>query len=222
MLLEPSYPLRTERLRLRPYRPDDVDAVLSMFGREDVSRYLNWEPMDREAATALVERRLQQLRIEHEGDGIVLVVEEADAGGFVGEMMLRLTSEASRQGEVGWSVHPDAQGRGYATEGSREMLRLGFDELGLHRIVAECDPRNEASIRVMEKLGMRREAHHLDALFLKGEWVGSLVYAMLDAEWRASAESAQEHPARGRAAHDDGRRRPAGTPGEEQHQAERE
>jgi RimJ/RimL family protein N-acetyltransferase len=185
MLLAPSYPLRTERLQLRPYRPADVDAVLSMFGREDVSRYLNWEPMDREAAAALVERRLQQTRIEREGDGIVLVAEEAASGGFVGEMMLRLTSEASRQGELGWSVHPDAQARGYATEGAREMLRLGFDELGLHRIMAECDPRNDASIRVMQKLGMRREALTMDALFLKGEWVGSLVSAMLEDEWRA-------------------------------------
>jgi RimJ/RimL family protein N-acetyltransferase len=190
MLLEPSYPLRTERLRLRPYRPDDIDNVLSMFGRADVSRYLIWEPMDREAAEALVERRLKQLRIEHEGDGVLLVAEEEDSGGFVGELMLRLSSEANRLGEVGWSMHPDAQGRGYATEGAREMLRLGFDELGLHRVVAECDPRNEASIRVMEKLGMRREAHHLDAMFLKGEWVGSLVYAMLDVEWRANRGAA--------------------------------
>lgn len=84
----------------------------------------------------------------------------------------------------GWSIHPGAQGRGYATEGAREMLRLGFEEFGLHRIVAECDPRNAASIRVMEKLGMRREADHIDAMFLKGEWVGSTVFAMLESEWR--------------------------------------
>jgi len=197
MLLAPSYPLRTERLRLRPYLPDDVDAVLSMFGREDVSRYLNWEPMDREAAAALVERRLHQTRIEHEGDGIVLLAEEAETGRFVGELMLRLSSEVSRQGEVGWSVHPDAQGRGYGTEGARGMLRLGFDELGLHRIVAECDPRNEASIRVMEKLGMRREALHRDAVFLKGEWVGSLVSAMLEDEWRALTGGRGRRPAPG-------------------------
>jgi RimJ/RimL family protein N-acetyltransferase len=193
MLLAPTYPLRTERLSLRAYRSDDIENVVSMFGREDVSRYLNWEPMDREAATALVERRLHQTRIEHEGDGIVLVAEERDDGVFVGELMLRMSSEASRQGEIGWSVHPDMQGRGYATEGAREMLRVGFEELGLHRIVAECDPRNEASIRVMEKLGMRREAHHLDAMFLKGEWVGSLVYAMLEDEWRTLMDGRAPH-----------------------------
>src|SRR5213594_1184925 len=85
-MLEPSYPLRTERLRLRPYRPNDIDSILSMFGREDVSRYLNWEPMDREAAAALVERRLKQFRIEHEGEGLGLVVAERETDRFVGEV----------------------------------------------------------------------------------------------------------------------------------------
>jgi len=183
-VLAPAFPLATERLHLRPYRPDDLDALLALFGRADVSRYLNWEPMDREAATTLLERRVKQTRVEGEGDGIVLVVAERETDRFVGEVMLRLTSQVSRQGEIGWSIAPDFQGRGYATEASREMLRLGFEELGLHRIVAECDPRNEASIRVMEKLGMRREAHHLEATFLKGEWVGSMVYAILASEWR--------------------------------------
>src|SRR5439155_6832123 len=135
----------TGRLRIRPYRADDLDSVMSIFGRADVSRYLNWEPMDREAATALLERRLKQTRIEHEGEGLGLVVAERETDRFVGEVVLRLMSEASRQGEIGWSIHPDAQARGYATEAAREMLRLGFEELGLHRIVAECDPRNEAS-----------------------------------------------------------------------------
>ena len=185
-MLAPTFPVVTERLRLRPYREDDLHALLAMFGRADVSRYLNWESMDRDAAAALLERRLKQARIEGEGDGLVLVVAEPKTDRLIGEVMLRLASEVSRQGEIGWSIHPDAQGRGYATEAAREMLRLGFENLGLHRIVAECDPRNEASIRVMEKLGMRREAHHLEAMFLKGEWVGSMVYAILASEWRAA------------------------------------
>jgi RimJ/RimL family protein N-acetyltransferase len=82
--------------------------------------------------------------------------------------MLRLKSLESRQGEIGWSLHPDAQGRGLATEGAREMLRIGFDELGLHRIVAGCDSRNTASLRVMERLGMRREAEFVDYEYCQG------------------------------------------------------
>jgi len=183
-MFAPTLPIETERLRIRAYTAADLEALLGMFGREDVSRYLNWEPMDRERATALLERRLRQASMEKEGEGLGLALEERSSGRFVGEVILRWLSEASRQGEIGWALHPDAQGKGYATEASREMLRLGFEELGLHRIIAECDPRNVASIRVMERLGMRRESHHLESMWLKGEWVGSMEYAILEGEGR--------------------------------------
>ena len=195
---EPAYPLLTERLLLRPYRPDDLEALLDLFGRADVSRYLLWEPMDLEAAAALLGRRLTGSRIAKEGDGILLVVTERASDRFVGEVMLRLTSASSLQGEIGWSIHPDMQGRGYATEAAREMLRLGFEGLGLHRIMADSDPRNAASIKVMEKLGMRREAHHVDSMFLKGEWVGAVVGAMLESEWRGGASRCPGGPPTGR------------------------
>ena len=182
-LLDPAYPLATERLCLRPYVVDDLDALLGMFGRPDVCRYLDWEPMDGAAARTLLERRVGQTRIERDGEGIALAIADPASNAMIGEVVLRLTSAPDRQGEVGWSLHPDAQGHGFATEAAREMLRLGFDVMGLHRIVAECDPRNEASIRVMERLGMRREAHMLDTRFIKGEWVGSMIYAMLESEW---------------------------------------
>ena len=186
-MFAPSLPIETERLRIRAYTAADYDAVLGMFGREDVSRYLNWEPMDREHVGALLERRRHQASMESDGEGLGLALEERSSGRFVGEVILRWLSEESRQGEIGWSLHPDAQGNGYATEAARALLRLGFDELRLHRIIAECDPRNDASIRVMERIGMRREADHVDAAWLKGEWVGSTVYAILEDEWRTAA-----------------------------------
>ena len=141
--------------------------------------------MDIDAAGALLERRMKQTRIETDGDGVLVAALDTETGRYIGEFMLRLTSAQSRQGEIGWSVHPDVQGRGLATEGAREMLRLGFGELGLHRIVAECDRRNVASQRVMERLGMRREATFIENQFLKGEWVGESVYAILETEWHA-------------------------------------
>jgi RimJ/RimL family protein N-acetyltransferase len=172
-----SFPIRTSRLALRPYEPGDLAFLHSMFSREDVCRYLPWPPMDLDQARAKLEQRVHQTHLDADGDPLVLVAEESESGRAVGEFMLRLKSVES--------LHPDAQGRGYATEGAREILRLGFDELGLHRIVAGCDPRNTGSMRVMDRLGMRREAEFVDYEFLKGEWVGELVYAMLESEWRA-------------------------------------
>jgi len=191
-MLEPTYavaaqrPLRTARLTLRPYEASDLGFLSDMFGRDDVCRYLPWAPMDLEQARAKVEQRVQQTRIDAERKALVLAAVDAATGRQIGEVMLRRESAENAQGEVGWSFHPDFQGHGFATEASREMLRVGFEELALHRIMAECDPRNGASIRVMEKLGMRREALFIDSWFLKGEWVSSATYAILESEWRGS------------------------------------
>jgi len=180
-------PRTTARLVLRPYETADLQSLHDMFSREDVCRYLPWPPMDLEQARAKLEQRVRQTRMEADGDPIVLAAVDSATGRVVGEFMLRLTSAEHHQGEIGWSIHPDAQGRGLATEGGRAMLRLGFDEVGLHRIAAGCDPRNAASLRVMEHLGMRREAEFREAEFQKGEWIGDFISAILDTEWRESA-----------------------------------
>jgi RimJ/RimL family protein N-acetyltransferase len=178
-------PIRTARLTLRPYETGDLRGIHDLFGRAEVSRYLIWEPMDIDQARAKLEQRVRQTRIEADGDALVFAAVETGTGRMIGEFMLRLTNLQSAQGEIGWSLHPDVQGRGLATEGAREVLRLGFEELALHRIHAGCDPRNVASLRVMERLGMRREAEFVESELVKGEWVGEIVCAILASEWRA-------------------------------------
>jgi RimJ/RimL family protein N-acetyltransferase len=189
-VLELSGPISTARLLLRTYEARDFAFLHDLFGREDVCRYLLWEPMNAEQAHAKLEQRLVQRRLETDGDALMLVGVDAATGRPIGEFMLGMTSARSRQGEIGWSLHPDAQGRGLATEGARELLRLGFGELRLHRIVAACDPRNAASLRVMERLAMRREADFVENELLKGEWVGETVCALLASEWRERAVGA--------------------------------
>jgi RimJ/RimL family protein N-acetyltransferase len=94
-------------------------------------------------------------------------------------------SREHRCGEMGFIVHPDHHGRGYATEASRMLMRFGFETMELHRIIGRLEARNTASARVLEKLGMRREALLIENEFVKGEWQSEIVYAMLDREWRA-------------------------------------
>jgi RimJ/RimL family protein N-acetyltransferase len=190
-MLEAAALITTPRMTLRPYEASDLPGLHGMFGREDVCRYLSWAPMDLDQARTKIEQRVGQRRIDAEGQAIVLAAVEAATGQYVGEFMLRLANAESRQGEIGWSLHPNAQGRGLATEGAREMLRVGFDELAVHRITAGCDPRNAPSLRVMERLGMRREAEFVESWFLKGEWVGEAVCAILESEWRGSAGAAE-------------------------------
>jgi RimJ/RimL family protein N-acetyltransferase len=174
----------------------DFEAVLDMQSRPEVVRYLMWDVKDRAAVERFLQVRTTQTSIDEDDTAIVLAATIPPSDRAVGEFMLRLSSAEHRQGDIGWSLHPDAQGHGYATEAARELLRLGFEDLGLHRITADADPRNTGSLRIMERLGMRREADYRDVLFLKGEWVDETHYAILEDEWRAQRGSGQQVPDR--------------------------
>ena len=157
-----------------------------MYGRADVARYLYHEPRTEDDVRELLGRKLAMQAISAEGETLALAIVPRDLGSVVGDCVLTMTSEAHRQGEIGFVVHPDHQGRGYATEASRELLRIAFEDLGLHRVVGRLESRNAASSRVLEKLEMRREAHLIENEFVKGEWQSELVYAILDREWNAA------------------------------------
>lgn len=185
MPLYPDYPLRTERLLLRPFTRGDVDAVYAYRRREDVARYLFDVALSRDECALAVQQRIGQVAFEAEGDKIVLAVELAANAALIGEMSLIWRSVDARQAEVGWIFDPDYQGQGYATEAANAMLDLAFGPGDMHRVAARCDVRNEASWRLMERLGMRREAHFREHGLFKGRWDEEFIYALLASEWRA-------------------------------------
>lgn len=191
LVLVISEPLATERLLLRPFTTDDLEDVLAIHGRPDVVRYLYWEVRSRDEVRELLERRVHLDRIEKEGDALVLAVVRRSDGRVIGEMTLRWTSAQHHQGEVGFVFHPDAHGQGYAREATSVVLDLAFDRLGLHRVYGRTDGRNDASARLMLRLGMRQEAHFVHNEIFKGEWGDELVFAILADEWAA----ARGHPA---------------------------
>jgi RimJ/RimL family protein N-acetyltransferase len=181
-MLKPSYPITTARLVIRPFTMDDLDDLHAIQSREDVTRYLYWGPQSRAEVADKLAKRTGTPGPEQEGD-LLLAVELRDSGVLIGRVNLAWDGEERRQGEFGFVFHPDHHGHGYAGEAAVEMLRLGFEGLGLHRIVGRADGRNKASARVMEKLGMRREAYFVQNEFVKGEWTDEVVYAMLAREW---------------------------------------
>lgn len=186
-MLHPAYPLLTERLAVRPFQDTDLTAYHAIHSRPDVVRFLYWEPRSVDEVREMLERRKVDVAIDREGDGLNLAAELRATGEVIGHFSLTLASAEHRQGEVGFVLHPDHHGHGYGAEGAKVMLRLGFEELGLHRIFGRCDGRNASSARLMERLGMRREATLLENEFVKGEWTDELDYAMLDREWQARA-----------------------------------
>ena len=185
-MLTPEYPLRTERLIVRAYTDQDFDFLHDLYSRPDVVRYLYDEVHDRERSRRMLARKMANAALRAEGDHLTPLLVRADTGEPVGDAMLAWTSEEHGGGEIGYIIHPDHAGNGYATEAGRLMLRLGFERLKLHRIVGRLDGRNGGSARVLERLGMRREAHFVANEFVKGEWADEVVYAMLAEEWHAS------------------------------------
>ena len=102
---------------------------------------------------------------------------------MIGEVNIDLLPKEQSQGEIGWLLHPDYQGRGYATEAAQVLLTYCFAERKVHRITSMCDAGNTASVRLMERLGMRREAHFKQSIFIQGAWQDEYVYALLRDEW---------------------------------------
>lgn len=182
-MLRPALPIATPRLLLRPLGHHDLDAVYAIYSRPDVHRYLYWQPRTRSDVAEWLAQRTNRTALEAEGDVLSLGMVLPESGTFVGNVVLKWRSAEHQQGEVGFVLHPDHHGRGLAGEAARVMLELGFEGLRLHRIVGRCDARNKASARVMEKLGMRREAHLQENEFIHGEWTDEYVYAMLGSEW---------------------------------------
>ena len=182
--LRPAYPIRTERLLLRPLSADDTDALLAYRSLPEVCRYVPFEPMSRQGITERLGTYWARTALDAEGQGLTLGVELAATGDLVGDVLLYWQSREHRGGEIGYVFHPGHAGYGYATEAARAMLGLAFDGLGLHRVMARLDERNDASAGVARRLGMRQEARLVENEWFKGEWTTELDFAILADEWR--------------------------------------
>jgi RimJ/RimL family protein N-acetyltransferase len=183
--LRPGYPVRGERLLLRPLGPGDVGALVAYRGREDVCRYVPFEPMSRDDVIERIAGPWARTELTDEGQSLTLGAEVGETGELAGDVVLFWRSREHAGGELGYVFNPGLSGRGYATEAASAMLRLGFEGLGLHRIIARIDERNEPSVRLARRLGLRQEARLVRNEFFKGEWTTELDFAMLADEWYA-------------------------------------
>jgi RimJ/RimL family protein N-acetyltransferase len=188
--------LETDRLILRRFTPADLDCLYALDNDPEVMRYINGgTPTPR----AVVKRDILPTFVRYDerrpGFGFWAVVEKA-SGEWLGWICLRLSQEAPGQSILGYRLCRAAWGRGYATEGARALIRKGFEEWGVQRVVATTYEENRASRRVMEKLGMalvrhfrltaedlaRSDTHHAESLEV---WDGDEVEYAIDLDtWK--------------------------------------
>jgi RimJ/RimL family protein N-acetyltransferase len=176
-------PLRTERLVLRQFRSDDLDPLLAFHADPEAVRYVPFPPRDRAAVATVLERKTTSTAFAAEGDLVELAVTLAGAGTLVGDVLLALRSVEHQTVEVGYIFAPAYGGHGYATEAVRALLDLAFGPLGARRVTARVDARNARSRALLERLGVRQEAHLVENEWFKGELTSEVDYGLLAREW---------------------------------------
>ncbi len=173
--------LRTPRLFLRELAESDA-AAANLYERDPaVVRYQSHAPRSLEDSLAYI-RRVHTETAASSPRRLFDLAVTLD-GSLIGRVGLNVTDPGSGQAALWYILHPAQWGHGYVPEAARALLDFGFAELDLHRVMVDTDPRNLASIRVAQKLGMRKEAHLIENIFLKGEWCDSLMFAILKREW---------------------------------------
>lgn len=160
---------------LRPFTIVDVDAVYDYQRLPEVAEHLLWPPRDREQTRTAVVQMATETTLDADGDCLCLAVVRGDV--VIGQV--ELVRRGEEQGELGYIFHPGHHGKGYATEAARALLHLGFD-LGMTAIIGRCSARNDASVQLMRRLGMRQTV--ADRAFVKGEWRDALTFSVTRTE----------------------------------------
>ena len=176
--------LESERLIYRKFREEDFPVVFDWLGNSENMKYRMGEPRSESEVRDYIKWTISNAESEDCKSYEFAVVLKSD-NSLIGAATLMNVSDDP---EIGWTIHRNYWRQGYGTEIGRTMLRLGFDILNLRRIVAGCNARNIGSYRIMEKIGMRREAHFIKAQpgnsALNYEWCDRFKYAILQEEWK--------------------------------------
>ena len=180
--------IRTERLVLRDFEEADWEAVHSYGSDLEVVRYMDWGPNTQEETKKFIQRAIAHQK-EQPRRIYTLAIVLKPKNKLIGGCGIYVSNPENREGWIGYCLNRNLWRQGYATETAKALLKFGFDQLNLHRIFATCDSANTASARVLEKTGMQREGHFREHKWAKGKWRDSLLYAILDYEWKQLAST---------------------------------
>lgn len=172
----------TNRLRLRPITIEDVDAMLATRTIPELVAF-TYEPIwTREYASQRISTWVE-IQAQKKPDFTRWMIERKDDATVIGDIFLSNSDELHGSTEIGYVIHPDFAGNGFATEAAQQVLRVGFEDWKVHRVYARVDAENIGSMRVCQRLGMRQEARLIESDKRGDVWSTELVFAMLDREW---------------------------------------
>jgi RimJ/RimL family protein N-acetyltransferase len=176
-------PWETDRLILRSCRDSDLESFLAYRNDPEVARYQSWDvPYSRDRAIRFIQET-QAVEISSRR-WLQIAVEVKSLHQMIGDVAFSIKPDDARQAVIGYSLARPYWKNGYAFEAVSHLLAFLFDELNLHRVVAECDVKNVGSWKLLEKLGFRREAHLVENINFKGAYGSEYHYALLMREWK--------------------------------------
>lgn len=178
--------LATPRLILRRFKANDRDVFRAYRNDPEIARYQSWESCSAEEAVEFIAAQ-QSLQPCVPGQWFQFAIELKETAALIGDCAFKINEDDARQAEIGFTLAREYQQRGYGAEAVARVLDYGFAGLGLHRIIAVTDAENHASVALLERLGMRREAHYIQNIWFKGKWGDEFLYAILSNEWSATA-----------------------------------
>jgi len=181
-------PIETDRLVLRTFEKTDLDALMSYHALPEVQRYLDWKTRDEVECKSALDAMCKHIALQRPGDTLTLAVVRKADDQLIGHVSLRWSDATAAQGEIRFVFNPAFRSQGFATEAVTAIIDLAFDQFRIHRIFARCDARNTRSAKLMQRIGMRLEAHYREHALFQGEWDEELHFAVLDREWRRSSK----------------------------------
>jgi RimJ/RimL family protein N-acetyltransferase len=175
--------LKTERLLLREFVAEDWRAVYAYQNDPRYLEFYEWEHRSEQDVKAFVHRFIDQ-QTEFPRIKFQLAIVLPKNNKVIGNVGIRKRDVKTYTAEMGYELDPREWNNGYATEAATAMLQFAFEQLRLHRVMARVNANNGNSIRLLEKLGMRQEGRLREDEFFKGRYWDTLVYGMLEEEWR--------------------------------------
>ncbi len=179
-----SLPIETSHLRLRPFERGDCDAVARYHTLPSVQRYVERPTRYADDVAAAVGIMRNQTELHRPGDILALAMVRKGDAALIGQVSLKWSDATASQGEVRFIIDPAFSGQGYLTEALTALFDLAFTHFRVHRLMVRCDGRSHHSIKLMQKLGMRLEAHYREHALFQGEWDEELHFALLNREWQ--------------------------------------
>ncbi len=184
--MRPRSFFETPRLCARPFAFDDLEQFVAYRQHPDVERFQSWSDYTLEQGRSLIES-MHGLRPGVPGEWYQIALEARADEALVGDLALKVDASEPSEAEVGFTLAPTQQGKGYATEALHALLGYAFESLALHRIIAVTDALNEPAAALLQRAGMRREAHFVENVFFKGAWGSEFLFAMLAREWSSGS-----------------------------------